>query len=461
MDPPKEDISNENEGEGSPKQEDGKLERKKQRGPTKKGKPKTKLTIKYNKRGVPIGPEAIELATFEGMVARTTEHFGVNLRSRKKMLQDIRVKWRSFKYTLNKHFVIPFADNRSKLVRPPPQYNFIRKSHWEKQETRLNEEEIDRSLTWKLARQRKGGGYDLEVAQRVEKISDLETKAKTGSLKTDGKNGILSQALGTKEHLGVVRDMEKFITHGVCFEIPKNVRDMMTREKDEFIKKPLKDNALLAKSVAVDNTCYLAVDSPANIMAKGTIIEYEGPNIWVTMDVVFDGSPSLPFPDDEEFLVKVSDAIGHRLLWPKELVLRAADVVSKKLQKKKYTTPKKVAKKSESIYNKVDSDMGIEDIDLVGNELAITPVKSEPKQMKLDKKHTSLGKRKADVTPLRKKKTRQLVVFEKHRVQNNPSLKMFSTMVNRLLPIKALYEKPKGNGGNVNEIDFISLSHCQ
>ncbi|KAJ0086547.1 hypothetical protein Patl1_07960 [Pistacia atlantica] len=157
------------------------------------------------------------------------------------MLQDIGVKWRSFKYTLNKHFVIPFADNRSKLVRPPPQYNFIRKSHWEKQETELTKEEVDKSLTWKLARKRKGGGYDLEVAQRVEKI----TKAKTGSLKTDGKNGILNQALGTKEHLGLVRDMGKFITHE-------------------------------------DNTCYLAVDSPPNIVAKGTIIEYEGPNIWVT-----------------------------------------------------------------------------------------------------------------------------------------------------------------------------------
>ena len=71
MDPPKEDISNENEGEGSPKREDEKPERKKQRDPIKKGKPKTKLIIKYNKSGVPIGLEAIELATFKGMVART------------------------------------------------------------------------------------------------------------------------------------------------------------------------------------------------------------------------------------------------------------------------------------------------------------------------------------------------------------------------------------------------------
>ncbi|XP_031261921.1 uncharacterized protein LOC116120120 [Pistacia vera] len=256
--------------------------------------------------------------------------------------------------------------------------------------------------------------------------------------------------------------MEKFITHGVYFEFSKNVRDMMTGERDEFIKKfnaleerlekmsnqlnnrslmfhagsnhqPLKGNALLAKLVVVDNTCYLVVDSSINIVAKGTIIEYKGPNVWVTVDVVFDGSPSLPFPDDEEFLVKVNNAISHRLLWPKELVLRAANMVFKKLQKKKYITPEKVAKKSESMYNKVDFDMRIENIDLVGNEFAITPVKSEPKQMKLDKKHTNLRKRKADVTLLRKKKTRQSMVFKRRRVQNNSSLKMFSTVVNHFL----------------------------
>ncbi|KAJ0046819.1 hypothetical protein Pint_05168 [Pistacia integerrima] len=253
------------------------------------------------------------------------EHFGVDPKSRKKTLKDIGVKWRSFKYILNKNFIIPFVDKSGKLVRPPPQYNFIRKSPWEefatkrssknfqtlgtklkekqtknkynhrlsrkgyanlieeiKQEIGLTKEEIYRSLTWKLARKRKGGGYDSE--------SDLETRAKTGSLETDGKNDILSQALGTKEHPGLVRGMGKFITHE-------------------------------------DNTCYLVVDSQANIVAKGTIIEYKGPNVWVTMDVVFEGSPSLPFPDDEEFLVKVSDAIGHRLLWPGELVLRVANMV--------------------------------------------------------------------------------------------------------------------------------------
>ncbi|KAJ0103118.1 hypothetical protein Patl1_05272 [Pistacia atlantica] len=152
-------------------------------------------------------------------------------------------------------------DKSGKLVRPPPQYNFIRKSPWEE-----------------------------FVAKRSLKNfqSDLETRAKTSSLETDGKNDILSQALGTKEHLG-------------------------------------------KQSLAIERQCSIGQighsDSQANIVAKGTIIEYEGPNVWVTMDVVFDGSPSLPFLDDEEFLVKVSDAIGHHLLWPEELVLRVANMV--------------------------------------------------------------------------------------------------------------------------------------
>ncbi|XP_031268492.1 uncharacterized protein LOC116126961 [Pistacia vera] len=199
---------------------------------------------------------------------------------------------------------------------------------------------------------------------------------------------------------------------------------------------PLKGNAPLPKSIALDTTCYLTVDSPANIVAKGTIMEYEGSNVWVTMDVVFDGSPYLPFPNEENFLVKVSDGVGHRLLWPKELIIRATDMVSKKVVKKKYATPKKVPKKSESVYDKVDFDMEIEDIDPLGNELAITPVKSKPQQMKVDKKRTNLGKRKAKVMPLKMKKIRQSVVLERDIVQHNPFLKIFSIVVNRLIPNK-------------------------
>jgi hypothetical protein len=43
----------------------------KQRGPTIKAKAKNKTIITYNKRGVPVGPGAKKLSTFEGLVARS------------------------------------------------------------------------------------------------------------------------------------------------------------------------------------------------------------------------------------------------------------------------------------------------------------------------------------------------------------------------------------------------------
>ncbi|KAJ0038360.1 hypothetical protein Pint_22699 [Pistacia integerrima] len=299
MDPPKEDISNENEGEGSPE-------------------------------CVPIGLEAIKLATFEGMVAQTIvliiyddwrhvpedlkrkiwdfvcDHFGVDPESRKKTLQDNGVKWKSFKYTLNKNFVIPFVDKSGKLTLSTKQMEKQAKNKYNhklsrkgyanlieeiKQETRLTEEEIDRSLTWKLARKRKWWRVTLRLRQRL-------THWKRMAIMTSSvKHWAPKNIQGQYEVWGSLSPMGSGSNH-----------------------QPLKGNAILAKSVAVDNTCYLVVDFSTNIVAKGTIMEYEGPNVWVIVDVVFGGSPSLPFPNDEEFLVKGSDAIGHRLLWQEELV---------------------------------------------------------------------------------------------------------------------------------------------
>ena len=90
-------------------------------------------------------------------------------------------------------------------------------------------------------------------------------------------------------------------------------------------------------------------------------------------------------------------------------------------------------KKSESVHNNDDFVKEVKDTDLVGNDLAITPVKSEDQQIKVEKKQRTPGRKKTDMAPLQRKKTRQSVVFERCRVENNPALKLFSTMVNRLL----------------------------
>ncbi|KAJ0042661.1 hypothetical protein Pint_19045 [Pistacia integerrima] len=272
-----------------------------------------------------------------------------------------------------------------------------------------------------------------------------------------------------KEYHEISSEMKRCFT-SIC---PPRHRKLSTHH-------PLKGNAPLPKSIALDTTCYLTVDSPANIVAKGTIMEYEGSNVWVTMDVVSKKvvkkkyatpkkvpkkSESVYDKVDFDMEIEDIDPLGNELaiipvkskpqqmkvdkkrtnlgkrkakVTPLKMKKIRQSVVSKKFVKKKYATPKKVPKKSESVYDKIDFDMEIEDIDPLGNELAITTVKSEPQQMKVDKKRTSLGKRKVEVTPLKMKKIQQSVVPERHIVQNNPSLKMFSIMVNRLIPNKQI-----------------------
>lgn len=61
----------ENAGSGSEQNLDAELDSKSHRGPTIKAKANKKTVITYNKRGVPTGPGAKKLSTFEGLVARS------------------------------------------------------------------------------------------------------------------------------------------------------------------------------------------------------------------------------------------------------------------------------------------------------------------------------------------------------------------------------------------------------
>ncbi|KAK0608653.1 hypothetical protein LWI29_033916 [Acer saccharum] len=67
--------------------------------------------------------------------------------------------------------------------------------------------------------------------------------------------------------------------------------------------------------------CKLAIECKENIVATGTIIEYKSSNCLVSIEVVFDRDADLPIADDDESLVKVNDAVGHHVFWPKNLVI--------------------------------------------------------------------------------------------------------------------------------------------
>ncbi|XP_076905053.1 uncharacterized protein LOC143560691 [Bidens hawaiensis] len=130
---------------------------KSQRGPTVNSKPsRGKVLVKYNKKGFPVGEGAKTLTTFEGMVARNLvpivyvgwpdigadtkqelweyvlEHFIVDPKSRKNVLQSIGSKWRNFKHHLYKSFIMDHKDNpeSENLLNPPPAYPSVTKEHW-------------------------------------------------------------------------------------------------------------------------------------------------------------------------------------------------------------------------------------------------------------------------------------------------------------------------------------------
>ncbi|XP_035841809.1 uncharacterized protein LOC118488395 [Helianthus annuus] len=141
---------------------------KSQRGPTIKSiASKEKVIITYNKKGVPVGKESVELSTFEGLVARTmipityttwrnvgketkeelwqyvTEsltskmrhvaHFVVSPKSRKQTIQSIGTKWRNFKHTLYRDYIMTQKDDpeeKKNLLNPPPKYPFLKKEDW-------------------------------------------------------------------------------------------------------------------------------------------------------------------------------------------------------------------------------------------------------------------------------------------------------------------------------------------
>ncbi|CAL2230610.1 unnamed protein product [Prunus armeniaca] len=50
---------------------------------------------------------------------------------KKMVLSSATKKWKDFKSTLTRKFILPFANEKEKLKEPPQLYNFIEKSKWD------------------------------------------------------------------------------------------------------------------------------------------------------------------------------------------------------------------------------------------------------------------------------------------------------------------------------------------
>ncbi|XP_074378405.1 uncharacterized protein LOC141719944 [Apium graveolens] len=193
--------------------------------------------------------------------------------ARKLVWESACQKWREFKSQLTTEYILPHRNQPEKLTFPPADYTFIEKSHWEMfvadllgddfkkiheeqvKRSRMNEyhhlmsrkgyanlemewlkkhpeEPIDRSDAWVLARKDKDGNFKNEnVKEKAEKIELLKKKVKEGELVEEGRNDVLTMALGKPEHGGRVRGQGSHVKQSIYFDLPRQKKSRTIEER--------------------------------------------------------------------------------------------------------------------------------------------------------------------------------------------------------------------------------------
>ncbi|CAL9006430.1 unnamed protein product [Prunus brigantina] len=116
---------------------------------------KIKPVVEYNKRGKGIGQAHIEMQSYIGVLARSRVPlvdkkwaeipkdikeqiweavdmaFVVGQGGKNSVLTYAAKKWKDFKSTLTRHYILPYINDRERLSQPPETYKFIEKAQWD------------------------------------------------------------------------------------------------------------------------------------------------------------------------------------------------------------------------------------------------------------------------------------------------------------------------------------------
>ncbi|KAF9625091.1 hypothetical protein IFM89_018703, partial [Coptis chinensis] len=209
----------------------------------------------------------------------------------------------------------------------------------------------DRSYGWQLSLQDKDGNYANDATKEV-----AERIVKEGTLEVEGTKDVLTLALGTPEHGGLVRGIGDGVTPTQYFRLIKRgskkhnkeekSRLSETNSEPDFRKVHAKgtSHSLLPNPMlplGKELSCSLVVGSKSNIVAKGKAYVELGPetklhnvplgpnNARVSVDNILEGKDhvALPIPFRNE-LVILKDALGSQVAWPKHLVLKSIEANS-------------------------------------------------------------------------------------------------------------------------------------
>ncbi|VVA41699.1 PREDICTED: PRUPE_6G193600, partial [Prunus dulcis] len=226
---------------------------------------KLRPIVEYNKRGKGIGQAHSEMQSYIGVLAHSRVPlvdmkwsqipkdikeqiweavdmaFVVGQGGKNSVLSSAAKKWKDFKSTLTRHYILPYTNDKEKLSQPPETYKFIEKIREKLEynhrlsrkgyaglEDQLEETmpgvEIDRSTLWKRARQDKHGNIpDPKVAEKAKLIDELQKQVSEGKVSVYGSNDVLTMALGP-EHPGRVRGVGAGISPRQYFNLPKPQR---------------------------------------------------------------------------------------------------------------------------------------------------------------------------------------------------------------------------------------------
>ncbi|BBH02899.1 hypothetical protein Prudu_013612 [Prunus dulcis] len=261
---------------------------------------KLRPIVEYNKRGKGIGQAHSEMQSYIGVLARSRVPlvdkkwsqipkdvkeqiweavdmaFVVGQGGKKSVLTSAAKKWKDFKSTLTRHYILPYTNDKEKLSHPPETYKFIEKAQWDafvasrlskdfesvhSQHAQIREKleynhrlsrkgyagledqleetmpgvEIDRSTLWKRARQDKHGNIpDPKVAEKAKLIDELQKQVSEGKVRVDGSKDVLTMALGP-EHPGRLRGVGAGISPRQYFNLPKPQR-MEAKAKEEALR---------------------------------------------------------------------------------------------------------------------------------------------------------------------------------------------------------------------------------
>ncbi|KAI5351560.1 hypothetical protein L3X38_004451 [Prunus dulcis] len=180
---------------------------------------------------------------------------------KKIVLSSAAKKWKDFKSTLTRQFILPFANEKENLKEPPQLYNFIEKSQWDAfvasrlsqdfeavhsgQSQRREKCEYNHRLSrkgYKKAREDKQGNIpDPKVAEKAKLIDDLKKQVSKGTLTVSGSNDVLTLALGTSEHGGRVRGVGAGVSPTLFFDLPRQQRVKFADKLKESVMEAVRE----------------------------------------------------------------------------------------------------------------------------------------------------------------------------------------------------------------------------